>query len=201
MKEGFRTPINIFSDANYYHYIVQYEGNIEDEVSKQPGYYATIIDNQYAILSTPVELDTGTAIPVFSTVIYRAFPDIFTLEEVSPIEASQANFLQLELPLRLTGRGVNVAIMDSGIDYLNDEFIRENGQTKIEYIWDQTINSGQQTGENGVPFGSVYNKSTIQQAIDAFKEGQSPYDIVPTKDGNRSWNKYGRDNWSGWKKS
>ncbi|MCI1477331.1 MAG: S8 family peptidase [Clostridium beijerinckii] len=182
MKEGFRAPINIFSDANYYHYIVQYEGNIEDEVSKQPGYYATIIDNQYAILSSPVELDTGTAIPVFSTVIYRAFPDIFTLEEVSPIEASQANFLQLELPLRLTGRGVNVAIIDSGIDYLNDEFIRENGQTKIEYIWDQTINSGQQIGKNGVPFGSVYNRSTIQQAIDAFRSGQSPYDIVPTKD-------------------
>ncbi|NRT75489.1 S8 family peptidase [Clostridium beijerinckii] len=182
MKEDFRAPINIFSDVNYYHYIVQYEGNIEEEVSKQPGYYATIIDNQYAILSTPVELDAGTAVPVFSTVIYRAFPDIFTLEEVSPIEASQANFLQLELPLRLTGRGVNVAIMDSGIDYLNDEFIRENGQTRIEYIWDQTINSGQQTGENGVPFGSVYNRGTIQQAIDAFKAGQSPYDIVPTKD-------------------
>jgi hypothetical protein len=72
MKEGFRAPINIFSDANYYHYIVQYEGNIEDEVSKQPGYYATIIDNQYAILSAPVELDTGTPIPVFSTVIKRA---------------------------------------------------------------------------------------------------------------------------------
>ena len=37
MKENFRAPENIFNDTNYYHYIVQYQGNIEEEVSKQPG--------------------------------------------------------------------------------------------------------------------------------------------------------------------
>jgi hypothetical protein len=182
MKKSFRAPQDIFSNVNYYHYIVQYQGNIQEEVSKQPGYYATIINNQYAILSSPIELDTGAPVPTFASVKYIAFADIYTLEEVSPIEASQANFLQLELPLRLTGRGVNVAIIDTGIDYLNEEFIKENGETKIEYIWDQTINAGEQSGNISVPFGAVYNKSTIQEAINASKEGKSPYDIVPTKD-------------------
>lgn len=182
MKEGFRAPRSIFSDPNYYHYIVQYEGNIEEEVSRYPGYYVTIINNIYAVISANKELELNIEGPIFSTIVYAASPDIFTLQQVSPIDASGANFLQLELPLSLTGRGVNVAIIDTGIDYLNDEFIRDNGETKIDYIWDQTINPAEGNEDSQVPFGTVYSKSNIQEAINAYREGRSPYDIVATRD-------------------
>lgn len=182
MKEGFRAPRNIFSDPNYYHYIVQYEGNIQEEVSRYPGYYVTIVNDIYAIISANKELELNIEGPIFSTIVYAASPDIFTLQQVSPIDASGANFLQLELPLSLTGRGVNVAIIDTGIDYLNDEFIRENGETKIEYIWDQTVNSIEGNENSQVPFGTVYSKSNVQEAINAYREGRSPYDIVATRD-------------------
>ncbi|RII34759.1 peptidase S8 [Clostridium chromiireducens] len=182
MEKTFRVaPREIFNDKNYFHYIVQYEGNIEEDVSKHPGYYVTIINDRYAILSSNRELDININPPFFSTIVYAAVPDIFTLQQISPIEASGANFLQLELPLRLTGSGVDVAIVDTGIDYLNEEFIRENGETKINYIWDQTITGGS-PGSVDVPFGATYDKNTIQQAINAFRQGQSPYDIVPTRD-------------------
>lgn len=182
MEKTFRVaPREIFSDKNYYHYLVQYEGNIEEEVSKQPGYYVTIINDKYAIVSSNKELELNILPPIFSTIVYAAIQDIFTLQEVSPIEASGANFLQLELPLKLTGTGVNVAIIDTGVDYLSEEFIRENGETKIEYIWDQTI-TGAGSGSSDVPFGATYDKNTIQQAINAFRQGKSPYDIVPTRD-------------------
>jgi len=182
VKENFRTPKNIFADTNYYHYIVQYQGNIEEEVSKQPGYYVTIINNKYAIVSADRELDLNIQGPIFSSILYVAATDIFTLEEISPIEASQANFLQLKLPLNLTGKGVNVAIIDTGIDYLNEEFVKVNGETRIEYIWDQTINNIEKNENSLVPFGTVYTKNNIQEAINAFKEGKSPYEIVQTKD-------------------
>lgn len=182
MKEGFRAPRNIFSDPNYYHYIVQYEGNIQEEVSRYPGYYVTIVNDIYAIISANKELELNIEGPIFSTIVYAASPDIFTLQQVSPIDASGANFLQLELPLSLTGRGVNVAIIDTGIDYLNDEFIRENGETKIEYIWDQTVNPIEGNENSQVPFGTVYSKSNVQEAINAYREGRSPYDIVATRD-------------------
>lgn len=182
MKEGFRAPRSIFSDPNYYHYIVQYEGNIEEEVSRYPGYYVTIINNTYAIISSNRELELNIQGPTFSTIVYAATPDIFTLQQVSPIDASGANFLQLELPLSLTGRGVDVAIIDTGIDYLNEEFIRENGETKIEYIWDQTINPVEGNENSQVPFGTLYSKDNIQEAINAYREGRSPYDIVATRD-------------------
>ena len=183
MSESYRTPRNIFLDTNYYHYIVQYEGNIEEEVSKQPGFYVTIVNDKYAIISTLSDIEINVEGPKFSTIVYAALPAFYTLQEITPTEASGANFLQLELPLRLTGQGVTVAIIDTGIDYLNDEFIKVNGETKIEYIWDQTIASDEQNAKNQeVPFGILYSKGEIQQAINAFKAGNSPYDIVKTVD-------------------
>ncbi|EKQ51424.1 MULTISPECIES: S8 family peptidase [unclassified Clostridium] len=184
MDRSFRAPREIFSDKNYFHYVVQYEGNIEEEVSKQPGYYVTIINDRYAIISANRELELNIKPPFFSTIVYVATPDIYTLQEISPIEASGANFLQLELPLRLTGQGVDVAIIDTGIDYLNEEFIRENGETKIEYIWDQTITSVGSNENSDVPFGTTYDKNNIQEAINAFRAGRSPFDIVPSRDEN-----------------
>ena len=182
MRKNFRIPMSIFSDTNYYHYLVQYQGNIVEEVSKQPGYYVTIINEKYAIVSADRELELNMLGPIFSSIVYVAPRDVFTLEEISPVEASQASFLQLELPLKLTGRGVTVAIIDTGIDYLNEEFIRENGETRIEYIWDQTIESVENDEKSTVPYGTTYNKNDIQKAINAFKDGKSPYEIVPTKD-------------------
>ncbi|AWK51087.1 peptidase S8 [Clostridium beijerinckii] len=183
MEENFKASGNIFSDPNYYHYIVQYQGDINEEVSRQPGYYVTIINNKYAIISANRELELNLEEPMFSSIVYAATPDIFTLEQISPIEASKANFLQLDLPLKLTGNGVDVAIIDTGIDYLNPEFMKENGETRIEYIWDQTINPIEKDTNNfAVPFGTVYTKDNIQEAIDASKTGKSPYEIVQTKD-------------------
>lgn len=179
MKDKFRVPPNIFSDPNYYHYVVEYAGNIEEEVSKQIGYFVTIINDKYAIVSTDTEVQLNIEEPFFSTIVYVAHIDIFTLQEISPIQASGVNFLQLELPLKLTGRGVTVAIIDTGIDYLNDEFIGENGETRIEYIWDQTIRT---TEEGIVPYGMAYDRSKIQEAINAYRAGRSPYEIVPTRD-------------------
>ncbi|WP_160686285.1 S8 family peptidase [Clostridium sp. C2-6-12] len=183
MSKSYRAPRNIFLDTNYYHYIVQYEGNIEEEVSKQPGFFVTIVNDKYAIISTTSDIEINIEGPKFSTIIYVALPSFYTLQEITPTEASGANFLQLELPLRLTGTGVTVAVIDTGIDYLNDEFIRENGETKIEYIWDQTIASEEETTQNQqVPFGILYSKKDIQQAIDTYKAGNNPYDIVKTVD-------------------
>ena len=181
MKESM-VPESIFSDKNYYHYMVQYQGNIQEEVSKIQGYYATIITDKYAILSIKGDLGIDIGDINLKTVVYVKPSEMYTLQEVSPIEASGVRFLQLELPLNLTGFGVNVAIIDSGIDYLSEEFMNSNGETRIECIWDQTIISTEKDKDISVPFGTVYRKSKIDEAIRAYREGKSPYEIVPSKD-------------------
>lgn len=182
MERDKNAPNDLFTSVDYSHYVVEYQGNIKDEVLKEPGYYVTIINSRYAILSTKEKLGRNPVITKLSSVVYVKPPIPFTLEQVSPIEASEANFLQLNLPLNLTGRGVNIGIIDTGIDYLSEEFMKPNGDTRIEAIWDQTIQSVSKDGNYIVPYGTIYWEDEINNAIKAKKSGKSPYEIVPSRD-------------------
>lgn len=54
----------------------------------------------------------------------------------------------------LTGRGVLVAVIDSGIDYLNQDFRNEDGSTRILMLMDQDR-------------GRIYTREEINEALDA----------------------------------
>ncbi|MCE5220586.1 MAG: S8 family peptidase [Clostridium sp.] len=174
----------ILHDVNYNNYIVQYEGDIELEISKRPGNYVMIINDKYAIVSVKKNLEINLSEETyFQSILYVNPAIMYTLQEISPIEASQASFVQVAgSPLNLLGNGVNVAIIDSGIDYLSEEFMDANGETRIECIWDQTIISTNQDESDLVSFGTVYRKSEINNAIKEYRGGNSPYKILPSKD-------------------
>ena len=187
MESKFTTPDDFLNNADYFSYLVKYQGNIKEEVSRYPGYYVLVLDDSHAIVSVLRDIiaqgkDINTAEPYFLTIVYVQPAEFFTLQQITPIQASNAKLLQLNLPLNLSGKGVNVAIVDSGIDFLSDEFIDSNGQTRIEYIWDQTISSTEKVENSIVKFGTLYTKFQIQEAINAHRQGNSPYDIVPSKD-------------------
>lgn len=65
-------------------------------------------------------------------------------------------------PLSLTGRGVFVAVIDTGIDIFHPDFIDENGDTKIYALWDQTVK-----GSPPKPFlnGNLYTKEEINKVL------------------------------------
>lgn len=174
-----------FHDVNFDNYVVQYQGDIEAEIAKIPDYTVIVLNNRFAIVSVKkdVEINLGNE-PYISSIVYVIPAEFYTLQQVvSPTEASQASFLQIEgAPLNLTGKGVNVAIIDSGIDYLSEEFMDADGNTRIEEIWDQTFITTEQSQSESVPFGLVYNRDQINEAIRRQREGNSPYDIVPSRD-------------------
>lgn len=182
MKRHLDVPDNIFHDINYDHYIVQYQGNIQQDITQEPSHYLTIINDRYAIISLPNNVEISVGDPEYPSIVYVKPVEMYTLQQITPTEASQVGFLQLDLPLTLNGSGVNIAILDTGIDYLSEEFMRDNGETRIECIWDQTIPSNGKTLDYFIPYGTVYEKDDIQSAIQAAREGKSPYDIVPTID-------------------
>ena len=173
----------IYHDINYDNYIVQYQGDIESEISKKPDYYVTVINDKYAIVSVKKDIEINTSEETnIKSIVFINVARMYTLQEISPIEAAGVSFLQLGEPLNLSGKGVNVAIIDSGIDYLNEEFMNSNGETRIECIWDQTIISTEDDELDSVPFGAIYRSNKINDAIKTYKEGKSPYEIVPSKD-------------------
>lgn len=81
-------------------------------------------------------------------------------------------------PLRLTGKGVICAFLDTGIKYQEKVFRRSDGKTRILTIWDQTIQSGKEP--EGFDFGSEYTASEIDEAL----QEENPYDVVPVTDEN-----------------
>ena len=107
-------------------------------------------------------------------------PPVFTLTDISPIEASGAPLFTNNPYLRLDGTGVLIGIIDTGIDYLNEEFMLEDDTTRIERIWDQTIQGTEEV--EGMRLGVEYNKEQINEAIKLFKNGGDPYSIVASKD-------------------
>lgn len=66
----------------------------------------------------------------------------------------------------LSGKGVLVAVVDSGIDYRSDAFRKEDGTTRIRFLWDQSL----QPGEEGQPpegffQGVEYSEEQINEAL------------------------------------
>lgn len=68
----------------------------------------------------------------------------------------------------LSGKGVLVAVLDSGIDYLNPLFRKEDGTTRILYLWDQSV-------------GTEFSAERINEAL-AASDRQQAYRIVPSAD-------------------
>jgi len=66
----------------------------------------------------------------------------------------------------LQGNGIVIGFIDTGIDYTHPAFIKEDGTTRIEYIYDLSLN------------GAVYNKNQINEAL----KSADPYSIVPSYD-------------------
>lgn len=72
------------------------------------------------------------------------------------------NFIKNNPNMDVTGRGVLICVADSGIDYLHEDFIYEDGTSKIACIWDQTKEG---KPPKGFYIGTEYTKEDINKAI------------------------------------
>lgn len=68
----------------------------------------------------------------------------------------------------LTGNGILIAVIDSGIDFYNEKFRDRNNNSRIVALWDQTVMPDGARGEsspNGFFVGTEYNTSRINEAL------------------------------------
>lgn len=79
-------------------------------------------------------------------------------------------------PYNLTGKGILIAVIDSGIDYAHPEFLNPEGTTRIEVIWDQTIEGNPPVGYQR---GTLYTKEQIDEAL---QQGNDRLSVVPSVD-------------------
>lgn len=66
-------------------------------------------------------------------------------------------------PFNLTGKGVLVAVVDSGIDIFHPDFRNEDGTTRLVGLWDQTLRTGEPP--EGYPSGTYFNRERINEIL------------------------------------
>jgi len=124
--------------------IVKYIGSLEN-LSHELGFTYVELKNGFAIIRIRSELIERLS--KSSEIIFIEKPKSIYLEsfhasdiysdEIYSDEISAAGQSILE-DSSLTGEGVLVAVIDSGIDYNHEAFRYKDGETKLEGIWDQT---------------------------------------------------------------
>ena len=76
----------------------------------------------------------------------------------------EVNLDEVYSQYNLSGEGVLVVILDRGIDYRHPDFIDENGNTRIAYIYDMLDPTG--AGSNPYGIGTIFTQAQIDAALD-----------------------------------
>ena len=115
---------------------------------------------------------------------YSTIPKLYGLMQAegrtfdaSPL-AAMGNIKIQNPPLALQGSGVIMGFIDTGINYREDVFRREDGSTRILSIWDQTIQAGEPP--TGFAYGTEYRRADIDRAL----ASAEPETVVPSVDTN-----------------
>lgn len=149
-----------------------------EPIMEQLDYCRLPIENQYNIFY----INRGQIPPMsVSEYVYQQIPKLYGLmqENFDPIALNSSGITQVQRqPLSLTGNGVILGFIDTGIRYTQEVFRNAAGNSRILAIWDQTIQDG--APSEGLEFGSEYPRSQINQAL----ASENPRDIVPSWDTN-----------------
>jgi subtilisin family serine protease len=172
MTQGERYKI---TSNEYLDLIIEYSSNMR-VFERYPDATVHIISDRFAIVHVPVVQLTENIISQYG---YSSLPALFGLTSELSLEASGVQRLRRIPAYNLRGRGILIGIIDTGIDYTNSLFQREDGTSKIAAIWDQTIESENQYPE-GIFYGTEYRGEQINQALNS----ANPLDVVPSTDDN-----------------
>ena len=155
--------VETVEEENIWEVIVKYNGSLAGLANERvqveeliAGYGIITLPESYIPLLTQIEQIEYIEKPK------QLYPSDFQGNVASCVTQIQRN------EPYLTGRGVLVAILDSGIDYYNDFFRNPDGTTRIAYLYDQSI-------------PMEYSAEQINQALKAGNR-QAAYELVPSRD-------------------
>lgn len=83
------------------------------------------------------------------------------------------------VPDNLSGRGVLVGVIDSGIDWAHSDFCNEDGSTRIAAFWDQGADTGKPP--EGYTLGTLFTKEQMDNALKDRATGNKT-SVVPGTD-------------------
>lgn len=151
--------------ARTWEFIVKYNGSLREVAEDFPGVVAEELIAGYGILTVPENLVE----PVLTRpeIEYVEIPKRLYFSDFQARNASCILQVTEGYP-NLTGQGVAVAVIDSGIDYTLPHFRNADGSTRILALWDQgQSTSSQYPPPEGFSQGRLYTEEDINAALQA----------------------------------
>lgn len=160
--------------------IVKYHGSL-DRLREQNIVVEELIAG-YAILTVPEALvDMVSDTPEIE---YVEKPKRFYYGQTFPAGTSCFPPVTMRTPF-LNGKGVLLAVLDSGITWDLEVFRKADGSTRIRYLWDQTVSK--KTGDvrygkmpDGFSIGTEYTAEEINAALQMHTWDR--YRLIPSRD-------------------
>ena len=160
--------------------IVKYHGSL-DRLREQNIVVEELIAG-YAILTVPEALvDMVSDTPEIE---YVEKPKRFYYGQTFPAGTSCFPPVTMRTPF-LNGRGVLLAVLDSGITWDLEVFRKADGSTRIRYLWDQTVS--EETDDvrygkmpDGFSLGTEYTAEEINAALQL--PALDRYHLIPSRD-------------------
>lgn len=158
MTTNGESNIEFDSNAGHWEVIVRYVGDIAP-IARELGAGLEELGHGFAILS----LTSGdiSRLLEFRQVVSVERPRILTYSLYESLR--EACVLSVQQGGVMGGRGVLVAVLDSGVDYTHPDFINMDGTTRIIYAWDQLSSSG--LPPKGFSHGAEYSAQDLNAAL------------------------------------
>ena len=184
-EKSLNLNVGFTEETRTWELIVKYNGNLSKAVSGLPVTAEELIAEEliagYGLLTVPENLvDTVSRLPQIEYVekpkrLFFSMADGKEVSCVLPVTKRQ--------PF-LSGKGILLAVIDSGIDYTNRNFRNADGSTRILFLWDQTVSPDEEKGffpPEGFQTGTEFTREQINAALreaDPLRQ----YELVPSRD-------------------
>jgi hypothetical protein len=157
-----------------------------------------VLSGNYLVLYTE-DANVQNVIPSLGNTKIDAYSLVVGLMGAEALSAAGITSIQQQPYLDLRGQGVLLGFVDTGIDFTKDAFKYEDGTSKIQFVWDQTINGvgadtetqdgnkGANDGRNdainsAAPVGYGFGTEFTNAQINAALKESNPFASVPHRD-------------------
>ena len=164
---------DVIYSEDYRDYIKEYFQDFSSIIGTYQPVCIEPIGSRYAVLHLAGETSMQT---ILSDYNISMIPALYGLVSTAGLEASGILNIQRNPYLNLSGSGVMIGIIDTGIDYSHPAFTYEDRTTKIYALWDQTMRDGQKP--EGFLYGTEYTADEINRAL----ASENRLSIVPSED-------------------
>ncbi|MCI8639330.1 MAG: S8 family peptidase [Coprococcus sp.] len=177
-EKSLNLEVGYFPIEREWELIVKYSGSLD--AVRNFAVQVVELKNEYAIVTVREEdIDRLAQIPQVEYIEKpkRLYFQVENGRRVSCINSMQNTRFPSDIGA-LFGKGVLVAVLDSGIDYANEDFRTGDGETRIYRLWDQTVRGNP---PQGYGIGTEYTKEMIDEALskDTWEEMRR---LVPSED-------------------